>query len=127
MNTDEMKHRFNLVGAIAAIGALIALIGVVVAYGESPKVSIIDVLIYALIFAVSLGNIKPNLNFKTALGNVAMGILGIAIATFMYFDIANAAEAQSFTDVGYGIWIVFIGIFLFTMFCISDAMYKKNQ
>ena len=42
-------------------------------------------------------------------------------------EVFTPAEAESFMDVGYGIWIAFIGTILFTIFSISDYMYKRSE
>ena len=127
MNAAELKHRFNLVGVIAAVGALIALIGSVLAYTENDSVTWFDIIVFTCVFLVAIGSIKPSINPKSALFNVFIGILAIVITAMLYIDIADAVEAENFVDVGYGIWLMFIGTFLYTIFCISDFMFKYKQ
>jgi len=127
MNAEDIKHRYNVVAIIAAVGAIIALAGVVLAYSELPKVDILDIIVYVAVAFTGIYNIKPSIDVKGATINVIVGILGIVIAGLIYIKNADELEAQSFSDLGIGIWILFIGIILFTIFTISDMMYKRKQ
>ena len=69
---------------------------------------------------------KPTADPKSAMWNIILGGLGIVITTINYLHIAAVTTDQSFTGVGIGIWIAFIGVILFTIFSISDYTYKRN-
>ncbi len=127
MNMDELKHKYNLMMIIGAIGALLALIGIAMAYMDFPDtVSIADPLIFILIFIVSIYSIKPSVNTKSALVNCLIGIIGVVLVSMCYLNIADHVSAEAFSDVGYGIWVSFIGMIIFTIFSISDYMYKRS-
>ena len=127
MNADEIKHKFNLVAVIAAVGALIALIGIVMAYLDPGHIGLLDLLVFSVLLICACQNIIPSLDQKRAIVNVVIGIFAIIITGLDYMEIANAVEAESFADVGYGIWLAFIGSFLYTIFSISDLLYKRSQ
>lgn len=126
MNSQEIKHKFNVVGIICTIGAAIALAGAILAYTETSKVSILDIIVYFCVLLVGISNIRPSIDVKAAFFNVIAGVLGLIIAGVIYMNIVNAVDAQSFTDVGYGIWMIFAGMIIFIVFCISDLMYKRS-
>jgi len=128
MNTDELKHKYNLVAIIAAIGALIAFIGVILAFTQFPaETGWLDLLVFILLLLSSLVNIKPSVDKKNAMVNVIIGILAIIITAMDYIRIADNVGAQSFGDVGIGVWLMFVGTFLFTIFSVSDYMFKRNE
>jgi len=126
---DDIRYKINVVAAIAAVGAAIAFIGTVISWNEFPKsVGFLDMVIYGMITLIGVLNIKPAAQKKNAIWNSFMGILGIIVASVNYFRIADAVpEASAFMDVGIGIWLTFAGIIIFTIFSISDWMYKKDQ
>ena len=126
MNSQEIKHKFNVVGIICTIGAAIAFAGAILAYTETSKVSILDIIVYFCVLLVGISNIRPSIDVKAAFFNVIAGVLGLIIAGVIYMNIVNAVDAQSFTDVGYGIWMIFAGMIIFIVFCISDLMYKRS-
>ncbi len=128
MNADEIKHRFNLVGMIAALGAVIALIGILIAYTENPDtVKMFDIVVFVMMAIVGLLNIRPSINVNMSTFQTVLAFLSVVVTSLIYINISTAVDAQSFMDVGYGIWIVFIGAILFTVFSISDLMYKRKQ
>ena len=126
MNWNEMKHRINMVGLIAAIGALIALIGIVIAYTEFPDtVKITQILVYVVMLLVDLDAIRPKINVSLAIADVVLSILSVVVAGLVYMNIANYVDAQVFGDVRTGIWMVFFGTILMTVFFVSDLMFKR--
>ncbi len=127
MNVEDIKHKLNLVAAIAAVGAIIAFAGVLSAYSQFPEyVNILDLIIFGLIVFISLVNIRPALYSKTLILNIVIGILAIAITVIDYIRIGDATDAQSFMDVGIGVWLMFTGSILYTIFTASDIMFKKK-
>lgn len=124
---DDIRRKLNLVALIAAIGELLALIGTIIAGNEFPGcVGILDYIIFGLGTLVALSAVKPTADPKSAMWNIILGGLGIVITTINYLHIAAVTTDQSFTGVGIGIWIAFIGVILFTIFSISDYTYKRN-
>ena len=125
---DDIKYKINLVAAIAAIGAVLAFIGIVMSYTDFPGcVGILDLIIFALLIIVALGNLRPSIDRRAALLNIIVGILAIVITGLDYMHIADYAVAQSFMDVGIGIWMAFAGTIIYTIFTSSDFFFKKNQ
>ena len=127
MNTGEIKHKYNLVAVIAAVGAVLALIGIVMAYMDPGFIDWFDLVVFALLVICAVQNIMPSIDKWRSILNIIIGIFAIIITSFDYIAIANGVEAESFMDVGYGIWIAFIGTILFTIFSISDYMYKRSE
>ena len=128
MNSDEIKHRYNLVAIIAAIGAIIALAGLITMYMEfSGRVRILDILVYGLLVFIALNNIRPSVDTSKALITVVIGVLAVVVTGMVYYNLAEDLGAASFTDVGIGIWMMFAGTIVFTIFSISDYLYKKKQ
>ena len=128
MNADEMRHKYNLVAIIEAIGAVIAAIGLVLMFMDFPEtVGFLDVLVFAVLVIVGVYNIKPSVDKNNALISVLLGVLTLVVVCLTYINLANAIEAQSFFDVGIGIWMMFAGTVIFTIFAISDYLYKRNQ
>jgi hypothetical protein len=123
----DIKHRVNIVAGIAAIGAAIAFIGTVLSYMDFPEqTTILDLVIFGIVLLVALTSIKPSVDSRSAILNVIIGILAIAITSFIYMSIGNAVDAKSFMDVGIGVWLMFAGSILFTIFSISDLMFKRK-
>ena len=127
MNTGEIKHKYNLVAVIAAVGAILALIGIVMAYLDPGFIDWFDLVVFALLVICAVQNIMPSIDKWRPILNIIIGIFAIIITSFDYIAIANGVKAESFMDVGYGIWIAFIGTILFTIFSISDYMYKRSE
>ena len=128
MNSDEIKHKYNLVAIIAAIGAIIALAGLIVMYMEfSGRVRILDILVYGLLTVMALNNIRPSVDVSKALMSVIVGILSIVVTAMIYLSLASDIDAKTFFDVGAGVWMMFAGTIVFTIFSISDYLYKKKQ
>ena len=124
---DDIRRKLNLVALIAAVGELLALIGTIVAGSEFPGcVGILDYIIFGLGSVVAFSAVRPAVDPKSAMWNIILGGLGIAVTTINYLHIAAVTTDQSFTGVGIGIWIAFIGVILYTVFSISDYTYKKN-
>ena len=126
---DDIRYKINVVAAIAAVGAAISFIGTIIAWTEFPKsVGFLEMVIYGMFTFVAIVNIKPTTVLRTAIWNSILGILGIAVAAVNYARILDEVpEASTFMDVGIGIWLVFAGIIIFTIFSISDWMYKRKQ
>ena len=126
---EDIRYKINVVAAIAAVGAIMALVGTILAWNQFPKcVGILDLIIFGLLSFVAVMSIKPTTKQTSAIWNMALGVLGIIVTTINYLRIAGEVEAETFMDVGIGIWIAFAGVILFTIFSISDFMYKrKNQ
>jgi hypothetical protein len=124
---EELKYKFNLVAVIATIGAVIALIGVILAFNNPPGgADLLDLIVFVLVTLTSASTIKPNLNTKSALMNVVVGVLAIVISVLCYFRIAEIVEAAGFMDVGIGPWMMIAGSIIFTMFTLSDYLYKRK-
>ena len=126
-NLGQLKYRYNIVSIITAMGGIIALIGLIVAASEFPgHIGLLDYAVFILALLSILVNIKPNTNKTTALMIVIIGLLMIINSTFIYLNIGNAASAESFTDVGYGVWIMITGSIIYTIFALSDYSYKRK-
>ncbi len=125
---DDIRNRFNLVAAIAATGAAIAFVGTIMSWSEFPKaIGFLDMVIYGMLTFVGILNIKPASTLRSAIWNSILGIFGIVIAGLNYFRIVDQIpDASAFMDVGLGIWLTFAGIIIFTIFSISDSVYKKK-
>jgi len=123
---EDIRQRLNLVALVAAVGMLIALIGIIIAGTEFPgRVNILDIIIYGLTTFVALAAVRPS-EVRATVWNIVLGLLVIFITAINYIRIAEIAPEQSFTGVGIGIWMAFAGAFLFTIFSISDYTYKRN-
>ena len=125
---DDIRNRFNLVAAIAATGAAIAFVGTIMSWSEFPKaIGFLDMVIYGMLTFVGILNINPASTLRSAIWNSILGIFGIVIAGLNYFRIVDQIpDASAFMDVGLGIWLTFAGIIIFTIFSISDSVYKKK-
>lgn len=125
---SDIRSRINLVAAIAAVGMVIALIGTYLAWTEFPgRVTLIDIVIFVILTFWAILSARPSMDVKTAMWNIVTGLLAIFITVLNYIRIAEVATEQSFTGVGSGIWIAFAGVIIYTIFTISDYMYKRNQ
>ena len=124
---DDIRNKINIVAGIAAVGAAIAFIGTILSYMDFPgQTGILDLVIFGVLLIVALTNIRPSVDVKSAIINVIIGILAIVITSFIYMSIGNAVDAQSFMDVGIGVWLMFAGSILFTIFSLSDLMFKRR-
>jgi len=126
---DDIRYKINVVAAIAAVGAAIAFVGTIIAWTEFPKsVGFLDMVIYGMMTFVGILNIRPTTSMRSAIWNSFLGILGIIVAAVNYFRITGEVpEASTFMDVGIGIWLMFAGIIIFTIFSISDWSYKRKK
>jgi hypothetical protein len=125
---SDIRSRVNLVAAIAAVGMVLALIGTYLAWTEFPgRVTLIDIVIFVILTFWAIMSVRPSMDAKTAMWNIVTGLLAIFITALNYVRIAEVATEQSFTGVGTGIWIAFAGVIIYTIFSISDYMYKRNQ
>jgi len=125
---EQLKYKVNLVAAIAVVGAALALIGILMSFFQFPKaVKTLDLVIFVLLVIVALSNLKPSTDWKGPILNVVVGIMTIAIVAFDYVAIGSLVDAKSFMDVGLGIWMAFAGTIIFTIFSLSDLIYKKRQ
>jgi hypothetical protein len=128
MNLSEIKHKINLVAAIAAVGALIAFIGTVSAFTEfSGQIGWLDLIVFGLLVICGIQNMRPTIDKRTAILNVVVGVFAIVITAFNYMRIADFVDAKSFMDVGIGIWLSFFGTILYTIFSISDLLFKIKK
>ncbi len=124
---EELKYKMNIVMLIATIGGIIALVGVIMAAAEFPiQVGFMDILVFALAVIVAAIGIKPANNKNSSLVLVAIGLLMIFIGGYKYFIIGNYVEAESFMDVGLGVWLMIAGSIIYTIFCISDWSFKRK-
>jgi hypothetical protein len=125
---DDIREKINLVAAIAAVGAAIAFIGTIMSWRQFPdQVGFLDMVIYGMMTFVGILNARPNSQLRSAVWNSFLGILGIIVAAINYIHIADSIpDASAFMDVGLGIWLTFAGIIIFTIFSISDWMYKRK-
>lgn len=124
---EELKYKVNLVAVIATVGAAIALIGVILAYNNPPGgADWLDLIVFILVTLTSASTIRPSINSKSALLNVVVGVLAIVISVLCYFRIADIVEATGFMDVGIGPWMMMAGSIIFTMFTLSDYLYKRK-
>ena len=126
-NIGQLKYRYNIVSIITALGGAIALIGLILASAEFPScIGILDYAVFILALLCVIVNIKPNTSKTTALLIVIIGLLMILNSTFIYLNIGNAASAESFTDMGYGVWTMITGSIIYTIFALSDYNYKRQ-
>ncbi len=125
---DDIRYKVNIIAAIAAVGAVIALIGTILSYMQFPEqTGILDLIIFILLVGTAVVNIRPSVDTRNAVLNVIIGILAIAISGFLYIDIGTYVDAQTFMDVGIGVWLMLAGSIIFTIFSISDLMYKRKR
>jgi hypothetical protein len=125
---DDIRYKVNIIAAIAALGAVIALIGTILSYIQFPvETGILDLIIFILLVVIAIANIRPSVNTKNAILNVVIGILAIVISGILYINIGDSVDAQTFMDVGIGVWLMFAGSIIFTIFTISDLTYKRKS
>ena len=123
----DIRYKINVVTAIAAVGAIIAFVGCVMSWNQFPKsVGFLDMVIFGMMAFVAVLNIKPTVKIRSSVWNFFLGILGIVVAALNYTRIADETGASAFMDVGLGIWLTFAGIIIFTIFNLSDLVYKRK-
>ena len=110
MNFNEIKHKVNLVALIAAVGAIIAFIGIFSAFFQfEGQIGGLDLIVFGLLVVCALQNIRPSVDKRTVILNIVMGVFSIIITALNYRNIAEFVDAQTFMDVGIGIWLCFFG------------------
>jgi hypothetical protein len=125
---EDIRSKVNLVAGIGTIGAIIALIGVIMSYTGFPGcVTILDLVAFCCITLVSAASILPNRTKSYALLSIIAGIFGIILAFVIYSIIADTVDAKSFMDVGMGAWMTIGGMILQIIFSISDYRFKSSQ
>ena len=83
--------------------------------------------IFGMMTFVGILNVKPSSTKRSAIWNSMLGVLGIVVTVINYIRINDQVpDASAFMDVGLGIWLTFAGIIIFTIFSISDWMYKRK-
>jgi len=128
MNMEEIKHKYNLVAMIAAIGAAIAFVGVIITYVKfDGRTGFLDLIVFILLVACAIQNIRPNTSKMTVALNLVVGILAAVNAGFDYMNIADYVDAKTFMDVGIGIWMTFAGLVIYMIFTISDLIFKRSE